>query len=69
MSYGIARGLVGFSSSSLRVRIERTEGSYAWVRTADIADAGTPLVLDASQIEAEGDGGAACHKSGLVLIG
>lgn len=49
--YAIASGLRGFRSSTLRVHVLRVEGAYAWVRTADIQDAGTALVLDVSQIE------------------
>jgi hypothetical protein len=49
--YGLAHGLIGFRSSTLRVRIERRESGYVWVRTADLLDAGTPLVLNSSQVE------------------
>lgn len=52
-SLALASGLRGFPSSILRVRVERIEGSNVWVRTADLLDAGTPLVLDASQVEPE----------------
>jgi len=50
--YAIATGLIGFSSDSLRVRIERRDAlsGCVWVRTADLLDAGTPLVLDAAQV-------------------
>jgi hypothetical protein len=47
----LATGLRGFRSSALRVRLERTDGTYAWVWTADLCDAGTPLVLDVGQLE------------------
>lgn len=68
MTYAIASGLVGFRSSSLRVRVERTQGDYAWVRTADLLDAGTPLVLNASQLEPQSSGEVVRHKSGLVAL-
>jgi hypothetical protein len=51
--YAVASRLVGFKSSWLRVRILRTEGSYVWCITADLRDAGTKLVLDASQVVTE----------------
>ena len=51
--YAIARNLVGFSSSSLRVKVNQVEGTYARVTTADLRDAGTRLVLDVAQIEYE----------------
>ena len=66
--YAIATGLRGFRSSSLRVRIERTEGSIVWVRTADLLDAGTPLILDASQVTAEEAETGLRHKTGLVTL-
>jgi hypothetical protein len=48
----LASGLRGFASSSLRVRLVETlrDGSVAVV-TADLLDAGTPLVLSPSQVE------------------
>lgn len=53
--YGVARNLIGFRSTTLRVRIEREEFGMVWVRTADLLDAGTTLVLDAKQVEPETD--------------
>lgn len=50
-TYAIAHNLNGFSSSSLRVKVTRTDGENVWVVTADLLDAGTAMVLDASQIE------------------
>ena len=52
-TYALATGLRGFgpNNTTLRVRVERAEGAYVWVRTADLRDAGTALVLDASQVE------------------
>lgn len=66
--YAIASGLVGFPVSSLRVKIERSEGRYVWVRTADLCDAGTSLVLDASQVSEERPTEAVSHKAGLVAF-
>ncbi len=58
--YAVAYGLVGFRAAisgkrvtSLRVRIERQDAFHVWVRTADIRDSGTPLVLSPNQIELE----------------
>jgi hypothetical protein len=51
--YALAHGLRGFgpNNTTLRVRVERTDGAYAWVRTAALRDAGTGLVLDTNQLE------------------
>lgn len=51
--YAVAYELQGFGYTSLRVNVTRVEGTYAWCRTADLRDAGTPLILDLSQIEWE----------------
>ena len=49
--YAIASGLKGFGiHTSLRVRVLEVRGDYVWVITADMADAGTRLVLDPSQL-------------------
>jgi hypothetical protein len=50
-SYALATGLVGFSSSRLRVRVLERRDGCAWVVTADLLDAGTALVLDDAQVE------------------
>lgn len=69
MEYGIANNLVGFVHSSLRVRIERRDGDNVWVRTADLLDSGTPLVLSAHQVVSEAPAQEAVrHKSGLVTF-
>ena len=64
----LASGLVGFPSTTLRVRVTRTEGNYAWVVTADLLDAGTKLVLDASQVSPETASEAVRHGCGLVTM-
>lgn len=69
-TYALASHLVGFADALLRVRVERIEGRIAWVRTADLREAGTPLVVDLSQlrgfeIQREEDG-AVRHRTGLV---
>lgn len=64
--YAIATRLIGFRSSTLRVRITERRGDYVWVITADLLDAGTKLVLDASQIEVEGESEVVRHRDGLV---
>lgn len=48
--YRFANGLVGFPSDELRVRVLEIRDGYAWVVTADLIDAGTPLTLNASQL-------------------
>lgn len=73
-TYALATGLIGFSDSTLRVYIARIEGAgvlstnaQVFVRTADLRDAGTPLVLDASQIKLIDEAAATVtHKTGLV---
>lgn len=70
MRYAIASGLRGFSSSSLRVFVERETEHYAWVITADLRDAGTRLVLDADKlipIEEPAPTGYR-HASGLITL-
>lgn len=67
--YGIAHNLRGFRASSLRVAIERRERNYVWVRTADLLDAGTRLVLDASQVEPETASTVTVpHPAALVVL-
>ena len=55
-THALAHNLRGFGpSSTLRVfvtRIDEASGNV-WVRTADLCDAGTPLVLDINQVEPE----------------
>jgi len=66
--YAIATGLRGFTSPNLRVRITRLQYDYAWVVTADIQDAGTPLTLDLSQLQPFKVQFVTSHKSGLVAL-
>lgn len=68
MAY-IASSLIGFPSSSLRVNVIRREGGYVWVRTADLLDSGTALVLSASQVQPEEAETVSFHKTGLVTFG
>ena len=55
--YAMAYGLVGFgrkgARTHLRVKVERLDSQHVWVRTADLRDAGTPLVLRPDQVEVE----------------
>jgi hypothetical protein len=67
-TYAVASGLIGFRSSTLRVIVTRREGSYVWVRTADLLDAGTALVLDASQVKNEEPETVLYHREGLVAL-
>ncbi len=46
----------------------RIDGDYVFVRTADLLDAGTSLVLDKSQIVPERGSEALRHKGGLVYF-
>lgn len=66
--YAVASGLKGFRSSTLRVKITRQEGQYTWVVTADLLDAGTPLVLDTVQVTPEVSETVLTHRSGLVAF-
>lgn len=50
-TYALAHRLVGFRSTTLRVRVLERRAGYAWVITADLLDAGTRLVLDEAQVE------------------
>jgi hypothetical protein len=47
------------------------DANNVWVRTADLIDAGTPLVLDPKQIEPETaeEVYGVRHETGLVVIG
>jgi hypothetical protein len=67
--YATAHNLVGFASTTLRVKITRTSGDYVWVTTADLLDTGTALVLDTAQIEGEQPEAVIIHKNGLVAFG
>lgn len=72
-THAIATNLVGFPSSTLRVRITRTDepSGCVWVTTADLQDVGTELVLDASQVTQEPSEAVVAglrHRSGLVVI-
>jgi hypothetical protein len=69
--YAIAYGVIGFPKSSIRVKVTEDRDGYVWVRTADLMDAGTPLVLDRSQIEYELDWPVEdvyMHRDGLVAL-
>lgn len=70
-AYALASGLRGFASDSLRVKVTRAEGGYAWVVTADLLDAGTPLTLDRSQVvfEEEMQSASLQHADGMVIFG
>lgn len=73
-NYALATGLKGFgpNTSTLRVHVLEVRDGVAFVITADLADAGTRLVLNPSQLEPEGSELAAVgvsHASGLVVLG
>lgn len=67
-TYAIASRLVGFATDSLRVRVTRREAGCVWCVTADISNAGTPLVLDASQVADEQATSDPIHRDGLVVF-
>lgn len=68
-TYAIASGLVGFRSSTFRVRVTEQRNGVAWVMTADLLDAGTRLVLDASQVSPEPHSMPVFrHRHGLVAF-
>lgn len=52
--YALANNLRGFASSTLRVRVTRTDATSGnvWVTTADLLDAGTALVVTRAQVTA-----------------
>lgn len=67
--YALASNLIGFRSSTLRVRVIEQRDGYAWVRTADLQDAGTPLTLRAEQITPLDEGASALrYRDGLVTF-
>lgn len=67
-TYALANNLIGFKSSTLRVIVTREELGNVWVTTADLLDAGTQLVIDASQIEAIPSEmvDVMSHKNGMI---
>lgn len=70
-TYAIAHNLIGFRSTTLRVKIERIANeSNINVRTADLLDAGTPLTLDPvrHQLENEVAETYEMAKGGLVIF-
>lgn len=74
-SYALAHNLVGFYNGSvpattLRVKVVEVRAGYVWVRTADLADSGTPLTLNASQCEPfeEYVTAGVTHATGLVTL-
>jgi hypothetical protein len=75
-THALAHGLRGFASTTLRVMVTRIDeaSGNVWVRTADLLDAGTPLVLDIKQVESEEEAAWAAdealrHADGLVVFG
>lgn len=75
-THALAHNLIGFPCSTLRVMITRIDeaSGNVWVRTADLLDAGTPLVLDIKQVESEEEAAWAAdealrHVDGLVWLG
>ena len=75
-AYAFAHNLIGFASTTLRVKVTRVDEGQGlvWVRTADLQDAGTPLVLNIRQVESEEEADWAAdaawqHQSGLVFLG
>jgi len=69
-SYAVANSLRGFSRDWLRVKVIETlrDGATVLVTTADLADAGTMLALDAGQLTAEVPEQVTYHRDGLVVF-
>lgn len=68
--YALANNLVGFASSTLRVRIEQVLSPRdILVRTADLLNAGTLLNLNASQLQAIDNEHSVRHTTGLITLG
>lgn len=51
MPHFFATGLVGFRSTTLRVRVTERRDGYVWCITADLLDAGCRLVLADAQVQ------------------
>lgn len=51
MAHFFATDLVGFRSTTLRVRVTERRDGHVWVITADLLDAGTKLVLADRQVQ------------------
>ena len=61
----------GNDPMDMRVKVERIDerSNNVWVRTADLRDAGTPLVLDLDRVRPEPEGDASLrHRDGLVVL-
>ena len=73
-SYALAHNLIGFYGfdrqpvRTLRVKVTEVRGPYVWIVTADLVDAGTPLTLDASQVQPFEAETATYHREGLVAF-
>lgn len=70
-TFALATSLIGFRTSTLRVRVIDRRDGCVWVITADLIDVGTRLVLDPSQVEELPDYVTEVtyrHKDGLVWI-
>ena len=67
--YAVASNLKGFKSETLRVKIVRiASASQIVVRTADLLDSGTALVLSPEQLKIEEPEMVLTHKNGLVAF-
>ena len=67
-THALAHDLIGFKTSTLRVRVLDSNELYVWVITADLLDAGTRLVLDQKQIEPILDDGQLMAVGGVSPI-
>ena len=70
-TFALASGLIGFRSSTLRVRVTERRNGLVWCRTADLQDAGTPLVLRDDQVRDEPSEffNVLVHAAGFVGLG
>jgi hypothetical protein len=66
----LAHNLRGFRATTLRVIVEEARDGHVWVRTADLLDAGTALVLNAAQVTPIDEPAPAVrHTNGLITLG
>ena len=69
--YALATNLRGFGPlfTELRVKVLDVRDGMVWVRTADLHDAGTPLVLDAWKVHMLSETVETVrHRDGLVTF-
>jgi len=68
MEYGLVRNLRGFENSTVRVKVIRRIGDSLIVRTADLLDSGTALIVDADQFTIEEPAMVLRYREGLIAF-